>query len=314
MEIWQLIYDRAEATIPVWQTYFPTLMLGPVGLTAFTALKEALPVKANARDVNVQALDGARQARDFSWLSLRLHSIKVPKIIEGMIDPESGLLDDLDKVYAVPPWSPDKTLQRCGLLAPLWAASNAWQLAQVPARPVITRNGVDYNAFMSKIAAFYPLSQAEKTQGLALDGTRAELRKAWRTVELYCIRFLAAAGGLVEPGSAAEAALATIPTTSGSPLPETLGISLFTQGGTNGLQLMTTYEPYSLEPGETAGLQWMVVDTDTGFTHSVPYDPSGNAIGPFTVGQTVRVRTAVTNTAGTRTGGVRQLTLITPPQ
>ena len=118
----------------------------------------------------------------------------------------------------------------------------------------------------------------------------------------------------LDPGSPEEAALASIPTTSTSQLPETLGIKFFSQGGTGGLQLLIQYEPYDLEEGDTATLEWMVVDTDTGFTHSVPFDASGNALGPFAVGQTVRIRTSVTNTHGTRTGGVRQLTLITPPQ
>ncbi len=45
---------------------------------------------------------------------------------------------------------------------------------------------------------------------------------------------------------------------------------------------------------------------------TVAYDASGNAIGPFEVGQTVKVRTRVTNTSGSRDGGVRQLTLIAP--
>ena len=120
--------------------------------------------------------------------------------------------------------------------------------------------------------------------------------------------------GMSDPGSPEETALAGIPTTSTSPLPETLGIKFFSQGGTGGLQFLVQYEPYDMEEGDTAALEWMIVDTDTGFTHSAPYDASGNALGPFTVGQTVRIRTAVSNTAGTRTGGVRQLTVITPPQ
>ena len=54
--------------------------------------------------------------------------------------------------------------------------------------------------------------------------------------------------------------------------------------------------------------------TATKWKYKAPYDASGNAFGPFTVGQTIRIRTSVTNTHGTRTGGVRQLTLIAPPE
>ena len=60
-----------------------------------------------------------------------------------------------------------------------------------------------------------------------------------------------------------------------------------------------------------AVLQYMRVGIDADWT-TVAYDASGNAIGPFEVGQTVKVRTRVTNTSGSRDGGVRQLTLIAP--
>ena len=314
MEYWQSILERANATAAVWLQYFSTLKLGAIGLAQFIALKDALAGLAQVRDNNGQLVDGARQAASFSWLELRLISLKVPKILEGVIDPGSGLLDDLDKVYAVTPWSPDKTTKRCGLLGPVWEAADAWQLAQSPARPVIVRKGVNQSAFMSKLAAYFPLFNAEKAADFHMGEARQALRTAARNVEVLCIRFLTAALGLSDPDSAEEQALKTIPTTTTSDLPETLGIKLFTQGGTNGLQLIIQYEPYQLEPGETATLEWMVVDTDVSFNHSVAYDPSGNAIGPFTVGQTIRVRTTVTNTHGTRTGGVRQLTLIAPPE
>ena len=111
----------------------------------------------------------------------------------------------------------------------------------------------------------------------------------------------------------AEQALDSVPTTPESPLPETLGVRTFTQGGVNGLQLLIAYEPYDLEEGDLARVEWMIVDTDAGFTHPAPYDASGNAIGPFTIGQTVRARTSVTNASGTRTGSVRQLTLLALP-
>ena len=161
MEYWQQILDRAEATIPVWQQYFPTLALGATNLAAFTTLKDSLPTLAQTRDNNVQTVDNARQAKEFAWLSLRLISLKIPAICEGVLDPDSGLLDDLGKIYAIVPWSPDKTLARCKLLGPFWAAANSWQAAQIPSRPPIVRNTVSQSIFMSSIATYYPLSQAD---------------------------------------------------------------------------------------------------------------------------------------------------------
>jgi len=41
-------------------------------------------------------------------------------------------------------------------------------------------------------------------------------------------------------------------------------------------------------------------------------DPSGNALGPFTAGQVVKLRTRVTNSNGTATGSIRTLAILNP--
>lgn len=56
----------------------------------------------------------------------------------------------------------------------------------------------------------------------------------------------------------------------------------------------------------------MVEGVDSDFTHEAELDPSGNTLGPFTVGQVVKVRTSVTNSTGTRTSAVRTITIETP--
>lgn len=48
-------------------------------------------------------------------------------------------------------------------------------------------------------------------------------------------------------------------------------------------------------------IKWQVANVDAGFDHSAPLDASGNALGPFTVGQTVKVITEATNSIATRT-------------
>jgi hypothetical protein len=56
----------------------------------------------------------------------------------------------------------------------------------------------------------------------------------------------------------------------------------------------------------------MVVGTDADFTNTTAADPSGNALGPFAAGTTVKLRTRVTNSNGTTTGSVRTLTIQAP--
>jgi len=59
-------------------------------------------------------------------------------------------------------------------------------------------------------------------------------------------------------------------------------------------------------------VEWMISGVDADFTHKVPADPSGNTLGPFAVGKTVKIRTRVTNANGTTTGSVRSLTITAP--
>jgi hypothetical protein len=310
-EYWQDIQERAQATIAVWQEHFAGLTLGATTLAAFGTLTEALPGQAQVRDNRVQALDEARQARDLSAQALRNVAMRVPKIIEGRLDPESGIIDDLDKVYAIQPRSFDKIEARGRKLLPVWTAANAWLAAQAPPQAPIDYGAFDAGQFSDELDNFGPLLQAVANAEERDDAGRDALNGAARNLEKLCIRFLKAAKGIAEPGSPAEAALYTIPTTAVSNLPDALRILTFSQGGTGGLQLIAVYAPYGLEPGETAVLQYQRLDIDADW-QSVPYDASGNAIGPFEADQTVKARTRVTNASGSRDGGVRQLTLIAP--
>ena len=59
-------------------------------------------------------------------------------------------------------------------------------------------------------------------------------------------------------------------------------------------------------------IKWQVIGADLDFAHSAPLDASGNALGPFAVGQMVKIITEVSNSAGTRTTAPRTITIETP--
>lgn len=313
-EYWQDIQHRAQATLPVWQNHFPELKIGSVGAGDYTDLLDALPQRAQERDDAVQLYDGAVQGVDFAFAWLRLHTLRVPAILAGVIDEESGLLDDLDKVYAIRPYSPDQAVARAKALSPVWHAANLWQVAQTPPRPMIVRGAVTLPIFQQKLAGFPGSEQAEADRLFDLKQSRDVLRKAAAVLDRLSKRFLQAGRGLADPGSAAEAALAEIPTESASPLPDTLGIKTLRQGGDDGLHLLAAYEPYDDSSATAKELQWMIEGVDAGWEHTVAVQPGGNALGPFVAGQVVRVRTRVTNASGTRESGVRQLTILAPPE
>lgn len=103
-----------------------------------------------------------------------------------------------------------------------------------------------------------------------------------------------------------------IPTEPGTNAPETIEIDTIAQGGAGGLQALVKYVPGGGDHATTKSVQWQVVGTDADFAHTSPLDPSGNALGPFTVGQVVKIRTLVANSAATRTTAPRTITLAEP--
>ena len=98
-------------------------------------------------------------------------------------------------------------------------------------------------------------------------------------------------------------------TTESANLPAILGIRSLLQGGTDNRQLLLSYTRGSFDDSATNSIEWLVAGVDTVFTHSIAADPSGNAIGPFSAGQSVQLRTRVRNGNGTVTGSVRTLTI-----
>ena len=57
---------------------------------------------------------------------------------------------------------------------------------------------------------------------------------------------------------------------------------------------------------------WQIEGVDPGFDQSAPLDASGNTLGPFAVGEVVKIMTEVSNSSGTRTSAVRTITIEEP--
>ncbi len=89
-------------------------------------------------------------------------------------------------------------------------------------------------------------------------------------------------------------------------------IDSVTQGGEDGLQALVDWAPGGGEHATTSNLRWKVEGVDADFTNSVPFDRAGNAIGPFEVGQIVRMIGEFINSTGTRTTAIRSLTIGEP--
>jgi len=145
-----------------------------------------------------------------------------------------------------------------------------------------------------------------------VSSARTTLRTAANTLDRFNKRFYVKLQSEARTNPALEAALSQIDTETVN-LPGTLGIASIVQGGTDQLHLLVGYDNASYDGTLTNAIEWEVAGTDTGFTHTAAVDPSGNTLGPFAVGKTVKLRTRVTSGVGTTTGSIRTLTIQPPP-
>ena len=295
--------------MPVWEHNFPTLVLGMIDSVAFSSRIGELITLAQTVQNALVALALARQERDDLAGRLRVAVLRLPQVIEGSVDASAELGDNLRVLSRMKPTSPTTIVARGRALSPVWTAANAWRAAQSPPLSAIEAAGFTQASFQVALDGMGGLEQAVAD---AEGEERGTLRRAARALEVLCIRFLKSAWGSAEPGSAEEAALRRIPTLTRSSLPKTLRLGTLSQGGEAGRQVLVAWpRPRPLAEGESAVLEYRRVDMDAHWSE-VPYAPEGNALGPFTTGVTVEVRTRVTNASGSRRGRPKAWTLGAP--
>ena len=312
MEYHQAIQNRAGQTSAVVTQYLLGLQVGQVTATNLQSLSAALEGLAQTRDDALTAYDGANNGENLAFLALRALVLALPLCAEGELDDtdkqESGLLDLLASVYAIVPRTTELALERGHKLKSALTKINAFLAAQMPVRDPITSGAKGVAELVALMAAQPALEQAVTDAAADVTGARTVLRVAATALDRLNKRFYKKLDAESRTNEALAAALGQIATDSAH-LPGTLGIKSILQGGTDGLHLLVSYDNGSFDGSLQSVIQWQVVGVDTDFTHAAPADPSGNALGPFTVGQVVKIRTRVTNSNGTTTGSTRTITV-----
>lgn len=316
MQPWEVTKARGVATLTVWNQHAPAMEVGGKTATDLETLIDGFEPLVQDRAAKQDAADAAARAVQSSLLKMQLLGARIPQIIEGHFSEEDGIVRDLRDVYRVRQTSSNKILERARRLHPVWVRSNTALAAMTPPQPPITRaiQGVPHTAamYLALLNGFTALTQAlSDAEGLydnaleALDHHDEEcdaLNKRWYKV----------AKATFEPGSAAYAALESIPVETGTPAPDPIEIATVVQGGEDGLHVLISYQPGGGAHATTRMVKWQVVGVDAGFDHEVLLDPSGNTLGPFAVGEVVNVVTEVANSAGPRTSAVRTITIEEP--
>ena len=315
MEFYQAIQNRTGQTVAVILQYLAGLKVGAVDAPALLALADALNPLAQTRDDALADFDAAVNAENQGFLSIRGLTLSLPQAAEGELDDtvktESALIDLLTSAYSIVPRTTEFALERGHKLVSSVNRINTYLAPIVPARGPITAGGKGVADLTTAMNAQPAKEQTVEDRAVDVTSARTDLRTAAATVDRLNKRFYAKLQAEARTNPALATALLGI-TTESANLPGTLGIRTILQGGVNGLQLLVTYENGTYTTGATSTVEWMVVGVDQDFSHTHTADPSGNALGPFTIGQVVKLRTRVTNSNGTTTGSVRTLTILNP--
>lgn len=296
-QYWEITLERAVDTQVIWDMQ-PAFELNGLTRTQHGTLTDSLPVLAQARDNKENDLTEALAAKHDVFEKLQNLGIRVPGVMDGLLDDDDPLKEQLDAIYGVDPGvSESSVLRRARLILPLWTDVNTARAAAVPVKPPFT---LDYQGVAVAVAGFSTTIDG----ALASQKTEAERQRdvtnaktALRTADLKTDRgnkrwykswMLTYPVGTPE-GDAAQAQIGTeggtaqaqvLAILSATALPDhRVTVQLDPDGGLHG----TTKELQYQLPGEPE------------FGHSTPIVGNEVTVGPFTAGITVNFRTRVSN-------------------
>ena len=180
MEYWEITKDRAQKTLPVWQTYVPTLKIGTTASADLDALVAQFEPLVQQRTTAQDDSDAAFRNVQASLLKMKILGTKVPLIIEGQLDENTGLMKDVDDLFGVNPRTESSILKRTRMLYAVWVRANT---ALTPAQPAIT--GVAQTAAMLKtlLDGYTDLIKAAEDKEELLNQKRQALRTLDRQVD-----------------------------------------------------------------------------------------------------------------------------------
>lgn len=273
----------------------------------------ALDRLAQQRDHALAGYDSANNAERRGLLALQHLVLTLPKVVEAELDDhvheESALIDLLGPVYAIKPRTTEAALSRGRKLASALERIDAYLAGLQPPRAGIVNDAQGLAELNAAMEAQTALAQALAHGSARINQARVALREAAVALDRLNKRFYARLQAQARANPALARAMAQIDT--GVPnLPATLSIKEVLQGGEDNLHVLVAYDPAGLDAKADSTLEWQIAGVDPDFGRTARVDPSGNAIGPFSAGQLVKLRTRVRNGNGSATSAVRSLGVV----
>ncbi len=303
-----VIFNRGQQTLAVWNTFASTFTVGTLTLAQHQTDVAAIHAAANERDLAQDAVDDARSARDTAFAIISNLCVRVPRAIEGQIEPNSPFHDEIADCRAIDPDTQDKALARARRVINLWARYNTARTAMTPPLPVLTVGVYVVAGLQTAITQHPPIMQVVADKESLLSRKRSELRAAAVKVDQDNKRWFAAWEGQFSPGTPERDALSQIDTGSGTPLPDALEIA--TASATGPGRIGIAYVQGGGDHATTLELLWQRVGADSSYLNAAPAQPDGQEIQDgFVSGQTIKFKTRAVNSTGEVESGIKQVVM-----
>ncbi|MEP7366474.1 MAG: hypothetical protein ABI972_24720 [Acidobacteriota bacterium] len=312
-EYWEITHTRAVATQAVWGMKL-TFDLNKLTKAQHSTLTDSLPTLAQARDNKENDLTEALAAKHDFFKKLGNLAVRVPGLIDGLLDDDDDFKEQLDAIYAVDADASEAhTLRRCRLILPLWIDVNAARAAAAPPKAELTvdyagaaGNSSDFgNTMASAITAQKTEAERQRDVTNAKSALRTADRKTDRANKRWYQAWLKAYPEGTPEGDAAQS---QVPTEQGTAHPAMLEILTLTPLPDHTVRV--NLDPAGGAHATTKELQYQL-SGELEFGHTAPITGNEMIAGPFTPGASVSFRTRVANSnPGTVTSPVKTAVVI----
>lgn len=296
-EYWEITHTRAVATQAVWDMQ-PTIELNNLTRTQHGTLTDSLPTLAQTRDNMENNLTEALAAKHTVFDTLKNLYVRVPGLIDGLLDDDDELKEQLDAIYGVDAaTSENSKLRRARLILPLWTDVNTARAAATPPKPALTLDYLEVPVTVADFSATIDLALAkQKTEAERqrdVTNSKSALRAADRTADRGNKRWYQAWLVAFPVGTPeGDAAVSQIPTEQGTANAQALEI--LSADAQPDHTVIVTLDPGGGAHATTKELQYMLPG-ESEFGHSTPIMADEITVGPFTAGAAVSFRTRVSN-------------------
>ena len=295
-EAYQEVHQRGLQTDAVWGTHAAAFKSGKLTLAAHTADVGDILTKASLWEASNSTLETARDNRDALDTELKSLCVHGPDAVEGDLEDEDEILDDLPPIRAIRMTNPEKTLERARKLVPAWTKVNARRAAAVPPDPELKAKGKTLAQFQTAMGDLVDSLQEVENQVSDERKAAGALKRAYLKVDKENKKWFVAWQGEFAVGTPERDALDQIDTNAAS-APVALQIETVTPGA--GGSFAVDYTAGGGAHASALLLQWQVVGVDADYTHAVAVNLAGQTVATgAATGATVKFRTKAMNSAG----------------